>query len=58
MSMRGELISSEYQKMIWVKDENGKEYSCYADAVQDRDHLSENDIVSCLDTSLVLGDSW
>jgi hypothetical protein len=30
MSMRGEIISKEYQSMGFVHDKNGKEYVCYA----------------------------
>mgnify|MGYP006896061035 CR=1 FL=1 len=29
MSMRGEKISEEYQRMVWVRDKDGKEYACY-----------------------------
>jgi len=28
--MRGEIISKEYQGMVFVHDRNGKEYACYA----------------------------
>ena len=58
MSMRGDLISAEYQRMVWVKDDDGKEFACYADDVSSRDHLSEEEKAKCLDTSLVMGDSW
>jgi hypothetical protein len=58
MSMRGELISREYQSMIWVKDESGKEYACYTADLKDPEHLSEDDKSKCLDTSQVMGDSW
>lgn len=58
MSMRGELISKEYQRMVWVKDDSGKEYACYADDVKNDAHLSEDDKAKCLDTSQVVGDSW
>ena len=58
MSMRGEIISKEYQEMVWAKDENGKEYVCYTSDVKDKDHLSENEKSRCLDSSQVLGDSW
>lgn len=30
MSMRGQLISEEYQNMVWSRDEKGAEYVCYA----------------------------
>jgi hypothetical protein len=43
--MRGEIISGEYNKMIFISDENGKE-------------LDDNQKKRCLDTSLVPGDTW
>jgi len=60
MSMRGEIISNEYNKMVWVRDENGKEYACYAgDLVNNgKSGLSSEEKEKCLDTSQVLGDSW
>lgn len=58
MSMRGELISEEYQKMVWVKDENGKEYACYEKDLKEKNSLSEEEKARCLDTSQVVGDSW
>ncbi len=58
MSMRGEVISREYQRMVWVKDETGKEFACYAKDVKDRKHLSDEAKDRCLDTSLIAGDSW
>ena len=58
MSMRGNNISREYQRMVWVKDENGKEFACYADDIKDQSHLADDERAKCLDTSLVMGDSW
>ncbi|SHO53682.1 hypothetical protein [Desulfopila aestuarii] len=61
MSMRGQIISREYQKMVWVKDRDGKEYSCYLNDVKNFDEkkgLTEEQKSRCLDTSQVAGDSW
>ena len=58
MSMRGELISKEYQKMVWVRDDKGGEYVCYASDLESEDHVSENEKEQCLDTSQVLGPNW
>ena len=61
MSMRGEIISKEYQSMVFVHDTNGKEYACYAGDVKNLkpgEDLSENERQKCTDLSLVLGDSW
>lgn len=61
MSMRGELISKEYQKMVFIDDVDGKEYSCYQKDVSNFDEkkgLSSEQKKKCTDLSLVLGDSW
>ena len=62
MSMRGEIISEEYQKMVWVHDKEGKQYACYAKdlhgKVKDIGDLTEEEKKNCLDLSSVLGDSW
>ena len=56
--MRGEVNSTEYQKLVFVRDENGGEYACNAIDLSDRDHVKESEKEHCLDTSLVLGASW
>ena len=58
MSMRGENISKEYQRMVWVQDDNGKEFACYAEDLRDQNHDDDDEKGRCLDTSQVLGDSW
>lgn len=61
MSMRGELISREYQRMEWVKDTDGKEFACYHDDVKNFDSnkgLTREQKRRCLDTSLIAGDTW
>ena len=61
MSMRGNIISAEYQKMVWIQDREGREYACYANdlkGLKRREDLSEEEQAKCLDISHVLGDSW
>ncbi len=58
MSMRGPIISKEYQKMVWVRDEKGGEYVCYLKDLKDPNHVSEEEKEHCLDTSLVMGPNW
>ena len=61
MSMRGEKISEEYQKMVWVRDKDGKEYACYIDdlkSIKKKEDLTDEEKQKCLDLSLVVGDSW
>lgn len=58
MSMRGQLISKEYQNMVWVRDEKGAEYVCYAKDLESQNRVSENEKQFCLATSQVLGPNW
>lgn len=61
MSMRGEIISKEYQKMVFVHDKDGKEYACYAEDLKNlkrAEELTDEEREKCTDLSLVLGDSW
>lgn len=58
MSMRGPIISKEYQKMVWVRDDKGGEFVCYADDLKNSQHVSESEKEKCLDTSLVMGPNW
>ena len=61
MSMRGEKISEEYQRMVWIRDKDGKEYACYIDdlkSVKKKEDLTDEEKEKCTDISIVLGDSW
>jgi hypothetical protein len=59
--MKGEIISKEFQKMVWVQDKDGKEYACYIDdlkQIKKKADLTDEEKAKCLDLSEVLGDSW
>lgn len=61
MSMRGEIISEEYKKMVFVHDKAGKEYACYIGDVKNfkkSEDLTDEERAKCTDVSTVLGDSW
>ena len=58
MSMRGQIISEEYNKMVWVRDDSGGEFVCYANDLNTPDHVSEDEKEKCLDTSQILGPNW
>ena len=61
MSMRGEIISKEYQKMVFVHDKDGKEYACYAGDLKNfkkAEDLTDDERAKCTDLSTVPGDSW
>jgi hypothetical protein len=56
--MRGNNISQEYQKMVWVRDEYGAEYVCYAEDLKNDAQLNDEEKKQCLNTNLVLGANW
>ncbi len=62
MSMRGDIISNEYKKMVWVHDKDGKEYACYADdlkgKIKKKEDLSDEEKEKCMDLNEVIGESW
>ncbi len=61
MSMRGQLISKEYNSMTFVSDKNGKQYACYLKDLKgdpSNRELSDEERRKCLDISQVAGDSW
>jgi hypothetical protein len=62
MSMRGEIISGEYKRMVWVHDKDGKEYVCYSNDLDgtkiNKEHLTEAERETCLDLNMTLGDNW
>lgn len=59
--MRGQIISKEYNNMVWVKDKEGAEYACYhngEDNVRRKEDLTEKDQHKCMNLNVVLGDTW
>ena len=56
--MRGNTISREYQRIEWVRGEDGKEYACYGDDGQQNENTEQDRKGNCLDLNQVLGDSW
>lgn len=56
--MRDGVIKKEYEKMVWVRDKEGKEYACYVTDIKKKEDLTEEERAKCLDLNTVLGDSW
>ena len=59
--MKGQIISQEFNRMVWVQDDEGAQYACYIDQdrdVKNKEDLSQNEQKSCLNLNTVLGDSW
>jgi hypothetical protein len=44
-----------YESMVWVQDNEGREYACYLDDVRNEKELSEEEKAKCLDVNLLIG---
>ncbi len=48
-----------YESLVWVRDDNGKEFSCTLDAsrngVRSIHDLNEHERASCMDVNLIVG---
>lgn len=59
--MKGKVISQEFNKIVFVQDNNGTEYACSIDDSRDvnsKEDLSQHEQKNCLNLNSVLGDSW
>ncbi|WP_163339867.1 hypothetical protein [Desulfopila sp. IMCC35008] len=59
--MRGQIISEQYNHIVWVKDKDGAQYACYGngdDKVRRKEDLTYADQQKCLNLNVVLGDTW
>ena len=56
--MKDGVIKKEFEKMVWVRDKEGKEYACYVTDIKKKEDLTEEEKAKCLDLNTVLGDSW
>lgn len=48
-----------YESMVWVRDKDGKEFACYAEAlkgnIKAKDELTEEEKAKCMDVSVLIG---
>ena len=48
-----------YESLVWVRDDNGKEFSCSLDStrngIRSIDDLTDHERASCMDVSLIVG---
>ena len=59
--MKGKIIAKEFNKMVWVKDENGAEYVCRVEnpiGINQKEDLTAEEQNKCTNLNTVLGDSW
>jgi len=48
-------MNGGYESMVWVKDNDGREYACYLDDVNNEHELTEEERTKCLDVRLLIG---
>ena len=48
-------MKAGYKSIIWVRDEDGKEYACYLDDIQDENNLTPGERAKCLDVNQIVG---
>ena len=44
-----------YESIEWIRDEDGKEYACYLEDINDKEHLTDEDKAKCLDVNNLIG---
>ena len=44
-----------YESMVWIRDDDGREFVCYLDDVQSDHELTEEERAKCMDVSLLIG---
>ena len=44
-----------YESMVWVRDNDGREFSCYLEDIKDPENLSAEEKARCLDVNLLIG---
>jgi hypothetical protein len=44
-----------YESMIWVKDRDGKQFSCYREDIKNPENLTEEEKSKCMDVNALIG---
>lgn len=48
-------MKSGYESMVWVRDNDGKEYACYLDDIGNNHELTDEERAKCLDVNFLVG---
>ena len=59
--MKGQIISQEFNKKVWVQDTKGAEYVCHIEQARDvksKEDLSQDEQKNCMNLNDAIGDSW
>ena len=55
MNYDDEYNKGGYESMVWVKDRDGKQFSCYLDDIKNPAELTEDEKARCMDVNLLIG---
>ena len=44
-----------YESMVWVQDENGREFACYREDIKNPEELREEEKANCLNVNSIIG---
>ena len=47
--------SGGYESMVWIQDNDGKEYACYVSDIRRKEDLTEEEKAKCLDVNQLIG---
>ena len=54
-----EYSKGGYESLVWIRDKDGKEYACSAEAlkgnIKTKDELTEEEKKNCMDVSQLIG---
>jgi len=48
-------MKSGYESMIWVRDNEGSEFVCYLDDVNNENDLTDEEKAKCMNVNLLIG---
>lgn len=55
MNYEDEYKKGGYESMVWVKDREGKQFSCYLDDLKNPAEISEEEKAKCMDVNSLIG---
>ena len=44
-----------YESMVWVRDNDGREFVCYLEDINNNHELNDEERKNCMDVSLLIG---
>jgi hypothetical protein len=51
----GKIMKGGYESMVWIRDNDGREFVCYLDDIHNDHELNDEERKNCMDVSLLIG---